>query len=252
MSKISISNPALQSTPTLDRAEGFNLAPNVNTFSSVFNPKPLSQEEENFIEKLLIENFKLSGAPEEKENTKMMNDCNIKNITIEIKAVQKQGIVLLGERIKKVQKILSSYKEGTFSKWLKLSFNTRQTGYNILSYYELYKSLPTKELQESFKKIPQKVAYVLANRNGDPDKKFEIIEKHHDEEPKHIIELIRETFPLQKEDRRNRKEHNDVLIEEIHTRLKQLSKRKASFTYNHKKKITECKDLIDLILEDRT
>ena len=112
----------------------------------------------------------------------------------------------LGEGISKVQKILKSYTDGTFTQWLTSTLGSKQTGYNYLSYYELYQALPSPDLQDSFSKIPQKAAYTLANKSkgGDIEKTIDIINGYHDRPLDEIIQVVREAFPVKEGDKRKR------------------------------------------------
>lgn len=248
MGKARFSNPAFQTEGSAE-VTGFNMVSHVNSFTSVFDTKPLEHEEEVRLQKLLFDNHDLSGAPKEEAERKITSDFNeIKSITAEIKSIQNQGIILIGERIEKAQELLIGYRDGTFTKWLKDTFKSKQTGYNILSYYQLYKSLPSPKLQECFRKIPQRVAYVLANREGNQDKKIEIIRDHYASKPNHIIELVHEFFPLKSKDGRKRKMHDAVIVERACSILKLLVKRKRNLSDETKEQIEEIRKLIDQIL----
>jgi hypothetical protein len=130
MTKAVISNPAFleNNEPSI----GFNLAPIVNNFTSIFDTKPLDIEEKNCIEHLLLNN-----VGEDLEQGQVATDVfKVQTMTAEIKAIQKQSIILIGERIAHVRTILRFYRDGTFTLWMKETFKSKQTGYNILSYYE--------------------------------------------------------------------------------------------------------------------
>jgi hypothetical protein len=246
MAKNQFSNPAFNQSGSAQT--GFNIIAKTNNFTSVFDPKPLDSKEANYIEKLIVDNFRPGVIPEEQVPVDVEQ---LQAITAEIKAVQKQGIVLIGERIEKARGILKSYTDGTFTQWLIQTFGSKQTGYNILKYYEFYQILPTNDLKETFKKIPQKAAYVIANRNGNVEKKIEIIKAHHDSPPSDIIQLVQETFPLGSKDRRKSKDNDTLLIDSIRQNLQKLLKRKDDLASESHDALKEMRSLIDEILEKK-
>ncbi|MBS0636837.1 MAG: CT583 family protein [Verrucomicrobia bacterium] len=248
MSKPSvITNTAFQQKPPM--AAGFNLVNQTNSFNSVFDVKPLDHQEDVQLQKILHENFLTVGAGKEKENAKLSQDWDeMKAITSQIKAIGKQGTVLIGERVFKAREILKSYKDGTFTKWLELAFGTRKTGYNMLAYYELYNALPHADLKDNFKKIPQKTAYILASRDGDLNKKAEIIREYHDLSHEELVILIQDKFPVASSDKRASKDSNSRFIAAIRDTLEKLQKRKSDLTQADKVELKSLKALIDSII----
>jgi hypothetical protein len=239
------SNPVFQQST--DSTVGFNLVPAVNAFTTIFNPKSLDPQEEVKMQKLLFENFQLSGIPEEKENAKLTQDFqNIKRLTSEIKGIQKQNLVLIGERIDNARTILKSYKDGTFTKWLQHVFSSKQTGYNILAYYLFLITLP-ENLQEAFKSLPQKAAYVLASRDGDLQTKIEILQdKTIDSE--NILPTIREKLPLAETDKRKTKGTSLLLVENLLKTVEKLQVSKNPLNEELKEKLKTVRSLIDELL----
>jgi len=248
MSKPSvITNTAFQQKPPM--AAGFNLVNQTNSFNSVFDVKPLDYQEDIQLQKILHENFLTVGAGKEKENAKLSQDWDeMKTITSQIKAIGKQGTVLIGERVFKAREILKSYKDGTFTKWLELAFGTRKTGYNMLAYYELYNALPHADLKDNFKKIPQKTAYILASRDGDLDKKADIIREYHDLSHEELVILIQDKFPVASSDKRASKDSNSRFIATVRDALEKLQKRKSDLTQEDKVELKKLKALIDSII----
>lgn len=241
MAKTLISNPAFGAT---NETIGFNLVPQVNNFNSIFAPKPLEKEEENTIQALLTGNFQMEGSPE-----RIKADVDqIKAITSEIKAIQKQGIVLIGERIEKAKQILKSYRDGTFTIWLKQTFKSKQTGYNILAYYEFYKSLPTLELKESFRKLPQKAAYTLASRAGEIEAKMGILQDPSIVTSEDILMHIRQKLPLPNDDKRRSKGETALLMDSLDKTLAFLKKREGKLPEHFRVKLLEIRSVIDQIL----
>lgn len=246
MSKSSVfSNPAFQENTVGIKPLGFNLINQSNSFNSVFDIKPLDELEARRIEKLLVDNFQPGKISEEQT---ALDTEQLKSITADIKAIGRQGIVLIGERVHKAKELLKPYKDGTFTKWLESTFGTRKTGYNMLAYYDLYKSLPHDELRERFKKIPQRVAYILASRDGDIEKKVEIIRDSNGRSQEDLVLLIQETFPVASGDKRVGKDANSKLIVEIREVMTKLRKRKGSLTEWNKKELSELRSILDSII----
>jgi len=238
------SNPVFQNTKD---STGFNLVTTVNTFNSIFDPQSLDTQEEVHMQKLLFENFLLQGIPEENENAQLAQDFhNIKTLTSEIKGIQKQNLVLIGQRIEKAREILKNYKTGTFTKWLKYVFSSKQTGYNILAYYLFLTALP-QDLQEVFKKLPQKAAYVLASREAEMQDKMHILQ-----DPtlnsENILPAIREKLPLSVNDKRKTKGTSALLLDTLLRMAEQLRISKEPLGKESKEKLLSILSLLDEVL----
>jgi len=185
------------------KSKGFNLLPNVNSFSSVFDLHELSPKEAQEIEELLPTG---DGAHELMDRARDVE--TIKNITAEVKSISKQGVILIGERVARARTILKKYGDGQtpFTTWLTATFGSRRTAYNLLSYFELYTALPTITLKDKMKALPLKAAYALASRQGELSEKAAIIAEYNGEKPAIFIEQLREKMPLKTTDRRASKE----------------------------------------------
>ncbi|EPJ29225.1 hypothetical protein CP09DC78_1085, partial [Chlamydia psittaci 09DC78] len=127
------------------------------------------------IEKEQIENLVVS------QNSKFDEEYNrglasIKLLTGQIKSIQKQHVLLIGEKIYKVREILKNMNspDTTFSSWINLVFRTKSSAYNALGYYELFISLPDKNTKSLFQSIPYKTAYLLASRKGSVKDKLKV------------------------------------------------------------------------------
>ncbi len=174
MSNVIVENPVLNEL----------IIPNTH---ALIEAKPLDEAEEKLLENMVIENAK--------ENSQTKSDFNqIKSLTCEIRSIGQQGAILMGERIYHVREILKSYRDGTFTKWLEFALGSKKSGYNMLSYYELYQELPD-HAKENFKKIPQKAGYILASRPGDINKKAEIVNSMHHLRSQEMISHIQNEFP---------------------------------------------------------
>jgi len=123
------------------------------------------------------------------------------SITSEVQAINNQAALLHGERIKRGQTILKKYADGAFTAWLIETYGNRQTPYNLLQYYEFYTAVPP-SLRERIEIMPRQAIYTLASREGDFEKKCQIVEQYDGETKTELLALIRETFPLDEADGR--------------------------------------------------
>lgn len=222
---------------------GFNLVTQVSSFSSIFDTKPLDKSEAEKIEQLLADNIQADVISfEQLEKDK----ADLKQITAEIKAIGKQGTILMGERIYRASELLKPYRDGTFSKWLEATFGTRKTGYNLMNYYALYNELPNEELRQKFKKIPQRAAYILASRKVDNiDVKAEIINQYYDLDHKELVGVIQEKLPLSLSDKRVNKSFNaKKLIASIRDSVERLHACKDSLSFEEKGALVELSGLL--------
>lgn len=216
---------------------GFNLVTQTNSFSSVFDPRPLDAGDACRIEKLLADNFMPGRISEEQVG---VDAIELKQITAEIKAIGKQSIILMGERVYRASNLLKPYKDGTFTKWLEATFGSKKTGYNALSYYNLFNELPSEDLRHKFKMMPQKPAYILASRQGcDLDVKAEIVREYHDMDPKQLVSLIQERIPKDSKDRRTLKSSNERLISVMRSTLRKLKERADELSEEDKSALAE-------------
>lgn len=208
-------------------------------FRGMFGERELSSYEEERIEHILRDHV---GEAQEDQ---VEEDCrSLFRITSEIKAISNQSILLHGERIKRAQDILKSYKDGAFSEWLLATYGNRQTPYSMLQYFELYSSLPHKE-KPLIENLPKKAAYVLAAREGPLEEKVELLKGYKGERQQEMLLRIREAFPKDSSDRRSRspslsllhelercvarcEERHHIFSVEERKRLQQLGKRLAA------------------------
>ena len=249
MNKSVISNPAFTSLSHPSSKPGFNLVTTTNTFTSIFDPKSLDQHEEEKIHTFLSENLEFKDVSKEEDYVRLDRDFQqLKSLMSEIKAIQKQSIVLLGERIHKVRLIFKSYREGTFTKWLKIAFHSKQTGYNILAYYEFFKSLPA-DLQDVFKRLPQKAAYTLASRDGTLEEKVTVLRDLDLIGSENLLLEIRERLPIATEDRRKTKGTEALLLRFIFKNIQTLSSIKETLSEESKEGLRAVRLLIDEILK---
>ncbi|WP_213318989.1 CT583 family protein [Chlamydiifrater volucris] len=140
-----------------------------------------SSRTDNAISNVVLDDFeseKISEIFSEVDENFSGKIVLIKQLTNQIKGIQKQGVLLIGEKIFKVRKILREIGcfDTSFTKWISLVFPTKSSAYNALAYYELYSSLPDQELRQKFQSIPYKTAYMLASRKADVEKKISVME----------------------------------------------------------------------------
>lgn len=160
--------------------------------ASVFFQKNRKSVKEEFQRKEIVENaFAVSLTPSEinqLDNLLSKHDLegrekdvffSIKTLTCQIKSIQKQHVLLIGEKVYKVRELLKTIgsSDTTFSSWISLVFSTKSSAYNALAYYELFISLPNKDEQILLQSIPYKAAYLLASRRGSIEKKMDVMRK---------------------------------------------------------------------------
>ncbi|MBM3202257.1 MAG: hypothetical protein FJZ56_07630, partial [Chlamydiae bacterium] len=105
-----------------------NDAAPINSFRSLFAVKELTAQEKQELAALLHPSTYYERDLEE-----------LTKITAELKSIQKQAVVLIGERIYKAREILKAYgDQTTFTAWIDATFQSRKTAYNALAFYDLY------------------------------------------------------------------------------------------------------------------
>lgn len=167
----------------------------LSSFAGVFRVTALSDRERNELETIL-KNFR------ETEEYDVQNDLHaLMAITSEVKAITNQAVILHGERIKRAQEILKTYKDGAFTAWLIATYGNRQTPYNFLQYYEFYTSMP-QYLHTIIDEMPRQAIYTLASRSGSVEKKQEIVTGYNGQPKKELLSIIRSIFPLPETDKR--------------------------------------------------
>ena len=168
---------------------------NLSSFSGVFRVSSLSDNEKETLTSIL-------RKYQENEDQSIEKDLDqLAAITSEVKAITNQAVILHGERIKKAQMILKGYQEGAFTAWLITTYGNRQTPYNFLQYYEFYSAMPNK-LQSKIDTMPRQAIYTLASREGESEKKQEIIESYEGQPKQELLSIIRKVFPLELTDKR--------------------------------------------------
>ncbi len=235
---MSESNLALKEKPPK-----FNLFSRNDPVHSFFGVKPLDVTESHHIEKLLLENFQPGAILEDQVSVDI---DRMKTVTAEIKAINKQGALLIGERIATARDILKSYKDGTFVQWMDSIFESRRTAYNMLSYFDLYCVLPD-HAKENFKKMPQKAAYMLASRPGNVETKVELIGSYSNLKANDMMLLIQDKLPSNRPTRISHSYHTK-LIDSVFSCVNKLQKRKDELNQKQIRELAAIKELIDQII----
>lgn len=167
---------------------------NLTSFSGVFAVSDLSTSEKALLKSLLQEHAESSAD--------IVNDLStLIAITSEVKAINNQAALLHGERIKKVQTLLKPYRDGAFSSWLITAYGNRQTPYNFLQYFELWKSVP-ECLHPQIERMPRQAVYSLSTRTASSGEKEKFIQNYKGETKDQLMTLIREHFPISDTDQR--------------------------------------------------
>ena len=103
------------------------------------------------------------------------------------------------ENESKSSRFLQIIVKELFTQWLILTYGNRQTPYNMLRYYEFYKSAD-KQFQTIIEATPKRCIYLLASREGSDADKLELIKEHGTSPQSDLLRLIQNTFPIQESD----------------------------------------------------
>lgn len=201
---------------------------NLTSFSGLFKVGELTE-----VEKFSLESILKTYLEEQKEITEDLQ--SLIEITSEVKAIHNQAALLHGERIKKVQTLLKKYKEGAFSAWLVAAYGNRQTPYNFLLYYEFYQELQP-PVRLKIEGMPRQAVYALASRKAPLQKKQEVIDLYSGQTKKEMLDIIRDHFPLDKEDGR-RTDEGQAILTAITKILYSYKKRKENISEETKQEI---------------
>lgn len=167
----------------------------LSSFSGVFRVAALNEKEKETLEEIL-RTFRHSEAYDVEGDLK-----HLMMITSEVKAITNQAVILHGERIKKAQDILKTYRDGAFTAWLFATYGNRQTPYNFLQYYEFYTLMP-QSLHTTLDQMPRQAIYTLASRSGSMEKKEQLVRSYKGQAKQELLQLIRQEFPLAEDDKR--------------------------------------------------
>lgn len=177
----------------------------INAFHALFSVQELNPFEQQTIETILEEGAAVSSPRQQVEE----DLYEIKRLTKELRAIRRQELVLIGERVSAAREVLKKYKDRSFRDWLQLTFGSFKTGYNYLAFYDLYVSVPD-DMKMHLKDMPAKAVYILASHKAPLEKKLELL-RHHSQKTAHgVIAAIREM--LGGSDLLSRKKSNEQLI----------------------------------------
>lgn len=203
-------------------------------FRGMFGAVELTDNEKEVVAGILAAHWQEEGQNKGKIDSDNGALCQL---TAEIKAINNQSILLHGERIKKAQEILKSYREGAFSSWLYAAYGNRQTPYSMLQYYEFYCALPA-PLKPIADKLPKKAVYALAAREGDLALKIEVVRSYSGQKQRALIAHIQDLFPLPSHDKRGHERKSaEALIEEIKALILKLEKKEPPLNAQHTESI---------------
>ncbi len=223
----------------------FNLAPEQNSFNALFAVKQLDLSEKKRIRELL------TAHAEGIQEQQLTEDIRkLEEITAQIKSIDRQAVVLVGERIAQAKRIFSHYPKGyqTFSEWLKQTFGSRTAPYQTLRYFQLHHSLPTEQLQKQLKQMPLKAGYVLASRQGNFAEKIKIIQKFYHCKQEEIIPQIRELLPLSSEDKRRGPSRFDRAINILEKTLLEITQKPKQLDPTQKERLEKlCLQLQEIL-----
>lgn len=177
---------------------------NLSSFAGIFQIVPMSEKEESSLQQLL-EKYQT-------EEASIKEDLHLlAAITSEVKAISSQAIILHGERIKRAQDLLKKYQDGAFSAWLLATYGNRQTPYNFLQYFELYRSLPS-QLQSIISEMPRQAIYSLSSRSISQEEKEAFITGYQGENKTTLLERLRQNYPLSEKDKRNGNKSEQIIF----------------------------------------
>lgn len=175
----------------LERAQAHPSMPmqsrSINAFNALFAVQELGEGESRAIERILVEGFEPGLHSEEGVDE---DAAEIKRLTKELKAIKRQEMVLIGERISQAREIFKKYKKRSFREWMDFTFGSFKTGYNYLSFYDLYTAFP-EELRIRLKAMPAKAIYVLASKKAPLEQKIELVRNRSQDKSEDWIAVIR-------------------------------------------------------------
>lgn len=212
----------------------------INAFHSLFSVQDLSDFENQAIERILQ-----SGVESGTGGLSLASDTfEIKRLTKELQAIRRQELVLIGERVSAVREVFRKYKDKSFRDWMQLAFGSFKTGYNYLSFYDLYLSVPD-EIKGHLKEMPAKAVYVLASHKGPLEKKIEVVKNHSRETAQNLIAAIREVLGGSR--KTSRKEANDRILSTLEKSAVLLSP--EHLDHNHRKRLISLIDHLTSLVE---
>lgn len=180
----------------------------INAFNSLFSVQELNDGENGSIDIILQTGTEPGLSLAEVES----DAYEIKRLTKELRAIRRQELVLIGERVAAAREVFKKYKDRSFRDWMNLTFGSFKTGYNYLAFYDLYTAAPD-ELKMHLKEMPAKAVYVLASHKAPLEKKMEVVKNHSQQTAQTLIAVIRETLGTSR--KITRKMSNDLILSSL-------------------------------------
>jgi hypothetical protein len=210
-----------------------------NSFRSIFNADEDESEDREFLAALFEKH--LEESEDYKEISKDLED--LVKVTSELKSIQKQAVLLVGERIFQVRRILKSYAKESdmFISWVDRTFSSRKSAYNALAFYEFYSSLDSDELKTNYKKMPAKISYIIASKKADYDKKVRIVEQYQGQKQKEMLEIIDEELTEKKALAKTSLDATTKTLMEMQRLTHVLKRRMNRFGTKHREILQEVK-----------
>jgi len=118
-----------------------------------------------------------------------LDNIQLTKISEEIRSIQKQEVLLHGERISKAQNVLKNYKKGAFSYWLEMTYGNRRTPYNFFYYYSLYRLLHSNE-KKLLQQMPPKIVYIIGGRRLEDKEKINFVKMNYNKSLKDLEKII--------------------------------------------------------------
>lgn len=159
---------------------------------------------------------------------------SIKFITSQIKLIQKQHVLLVGEKIFKAREIIQGMgkKDTTFTSWVNLVFPTKSSAYNALAYYEFFIKLPDNQVKKAFQSLPYKTAYALASRRGENKVKMSVLSKIRGKNNQEAMCILNTYLPARLEPIVDDNQQNKILSSKLLEVLKLVTIQKDVSEYN--------------------
>lgn len=231
-------------TPKVPEVSKKSIVPH-NSFRAMFDPHELAEAEINNL-KLIFEESATESTHEEEIDKDF---SQLLQITSELKAIQKQAVILVGERICAVRDIFKRHGgEGIgFTAWLSIAFNAKKTAYNAMAYFELYSALPTEELKTKMKQMPVKVSYVLASRKAPEKLKFSIIDSYQGEKQREMLDRIEEHMPIQG-DKRSLRTLGEKAVDDLERIIETIMRRKKHIHSQERTRIDNALHMLEELI----
>ena len=200
---------------------------------------------DNKIQLLLVEYFNPGKRSEEGAKQDL---SKLQHISSAIYLSKDKNPLLCGQHIQEAKDIFKYYQDGALTKWLSIIYNNRQTPYNMLSYYNLYKSISTNSLKKMYQDLPKKVAYTLATRQGSLKSKEHILSQYTELKQGELMILIQEQFPSKQRQTKQRMCATDIDIRKLSNIIERLHNSRESLDEKQKHKLGLCLTLMDKII----